>query len=242
MRGHVQKSGFAISGAALEAVPHAKTDYSFRGMCNRIRGLKEWREIPRDLANKPLVNFEYNPNVAPTEMVPAFLADAEKPIVAKLARFGINRPGRDGKQYALLNARTDTLRRGSFRTLLANRRCVIPAEGFYEWREEEGKKRPYFFYRKDNKPILFAGIWDMSEVKGDQVPSFAILTDEPNELVAPYHDRMPVVLDDAMRWLEPSERPLDNIRVLPPARFAVRPVNPAVNKVSTKDIAAIEAA
>jgi hypothetical protein len=46
-----------------------------------------------------------------------------------------------------------------------------------------GKKQPYFFYRKDSKPVLFAGIWDMSEVKGDKVPSFAILTDEPNELV-----------------------------------------------------------
>ena len=243
MRGHVQKSGFAISGAALKAVPHAKTDYLFRGMCNRIRGLKEWREIPRDLANKPLVNFEYNPNVAPTEMVPAFLADDDKPVVARLARFGINLPSRDGKKRPpLLNSRTDTLRRGSFRTLLANRRCVIPAEGFYEWREEEGKKQPYFFYRKDNKPILFAGIWDMSEVKGDQVPSFAILTDEPNELVAPYHDRMPVVLDDHKSWLAKSDHPLDKIQPLPLDMFAVRRVNPAVNKVSTKDIAAIEAA
>ena len=211
-------------------------------MCNRIRGIREWGEIPRDLANKPLVNFEYNPNVAPTEMTPSFLADDDKPVVARLARFGINLPGRTGKIYRLLNARTDTLRRGSFKNLIANRRCVIPAEGFYEWREEEGKKQPYFFYRKDGKPVMFAGIWDMSDVKGDQVPSFAILTDSPNELVAPYHDRMPVVLDDPNTWLQKSERPLDAIRALPPARFGVRPVNRAVNRVSTKDIAAIEAA
>jgi putative SOS response-associated peptidase YedK len=71
---------------------------------------------------------------------------------------------------ARLNARTDSLCRGSFKTMLANRRCVIPAEGFYEWREENGKKQPYFFYRKDAKPVMFAGIWDYSDGKGDVVP------------------------------------------------------------------------
>jgi putative SOS response-associated peptidase YedK len=211
-------------------------------MCNRISGLREWSEIPRDLAGK-VINFEYNPNVAPTEMVPAFLADNDKPVDTRLARFGINLPASGGKKRPpLLNVRTDTLRRGSFRTMLANHRCVIPAEGFYEWREEMGKKQPYFFYRKDGKPIMFAGIWDMSEVKGDKVPSFAILTDEPNELVAPYHDRMPVVLEQPKKWLQRLDHPLDALEPLPPEMFAVRPVNPAVNKVSQKDIAAIEAA
>ena len=74
--------------------------------------------------------------------------------------------------------------------MLANRRCVVPAEGFYEWREENGRKQPYFFARRDGKPVMFAGIWDYSDVKGEAIPSFAILTDEPNELVAPYHDCM----------------------------------------------------
>jgi putative SOS response-associated peptidase YedK len=209
-------------------------------MCNRIRGLKEWSEIPRTLAGK-LLNFEYNPNVAPTEQVPAFLAERGKPLVTRLARFGINLAAKDGKKRPpLLNARTDSLRRGSFKSMLANRRCVIPAEGFYEWREERGLKQPYFFARKDGKPVMFAGIWDYSEVKGDTVPSFAILTDEPNELVAPYHDRMPVVLDDAEKWLD-VDVPLDAVRPLGPDRFVVRPVNRAVNKVSEKDLAAIEA-
>src|SRR5688572_28235132 len=161
-------------------------------MCNRIRGLREWSDLPRTLTRLPLVNFEYNPNVAPTEQVPAFLADRDKPLICGLARFGINLTAATGKRRPpLLNARTDTLRRGSFKSMLANRRCVIPAEGFYEWREEGGLKQPYYFARKDGKPLLFAGLWDLSDVKGDVVPSFAILTDEPNALVAPYHDRMP---------------------------------------------------
>jgi len=149
-------------------------------MCNRIRGLKEWSEIPRSLA-RPLINFEYNPNVAPTEQVPAFLAERGKPLATRMARFGINLASSGGKRRPpLLNARTDSLRRGAFKTMLANKRCVIPAEGFYEWREEHGKQ-PYFFARKDGKPVMFAGIWDYSDVKGEAVPSFAILTD---------HDRL----------------------------------------------------
>jgi putative SOS response-associated peptidase YedK len=210
-------------------------------MCNRFRGLKDWSEIPRVLARARL-NFEYNPNVAPTESVPAFLAERGKPSETKLARFGINLTATGGKKRPpLLNARTDTLRRGSFKTMLANRHCVIPAEGFYEWREENGLKQPYYFYRKDGKPIMFAGIWDLSDVKGDTVPSFAILTDEPNELVAPYHDRMPVILDDPEKWLDPDAT-LDDIAPLGPKAFEVRPVNRAVNKPTEKNLDAIEAA
>jgi hypothetical protein len=118
--------------------------------------------------------------------VPAFLAERGKPLAIRMARFGINLASSGGKRRPpLLNARTDSLRRGSFKTMLANKRCVIPAEGFYEWRDEHGKKQPYFFARKDGKPVMFAGIWDYSDVKGEAVPSFAILTDEPNELVRP---------------------------------------------------------
>jgi putative SOS response-associated peptidase YedK len=210
-------------------------------MCNRIRGLREWSDLPRTLTRLPLVNFEYNPNVAPTEQVPAFLAERDNPLTCKLARFGINLTAATGKRRPpLLNARTDTLRRGSFKSMLANRRCVIPAEGFYEWREEGRLKQPYYFARKDGKPLLFAGLWDLSDVKGDVVPSFAILTDEPNALVAPYHDRMPVVLNDVERWLN-VDTPLDSIEPLAPEQFAVRPVNRAVNKVSEKSLKAIEA-
>jgi putative SOS response-associated peptidase YedK len=211
-------------------------------MCNRIRGLRGWSDLPRALTRLPLVNFDYNPNVAPTEQVPAFLAERDKPLTCKLARFGINLKATSGKKRPpLLNARTDMLRRGSFKSLLANRRCVIPAEGFYEWREEEGLKQPYFFARKDGKPLMFAGLWDYSDVKGEEIPSFAILTDEPNALVAPYHDRMPVVLDDVEPWLD-LDTPLNDIAPLAPDQFTVRPVNRAVNKVAEKDLEAIEAA
>jgi putative SOS response-associated peptidase YedK len=209
-------------------------------MCNRIRGLREWSDLPRSLARLPLVNFEYNPNVAPTEQVPAFLAERGSPLTCKLARFGITLASSAGKKRPpLLNARTDRLRRGSFKSMLGSRRCIVPAEGFYEWREEGGLKQPYFFARKDGKPLLLAGVWDYSDVRGDLVPSFAILTDEPNELVAPYHDRMPVVLDEGDVWLD-LDADLNALAPLGPDQFTVRQVNRAVNKVSEKSLEAIE--
>src|SRR4051812_21060602 len=101
-------------------------------MCNRFRGLRDWNGIPPRIAASR-INFDYNPNVAPTETVPAFLVDHGGDEATRLARFGINLRASAGKKRPpLLNARTDSLRRGSFRTVLAERRCVIPAEGFYE--------------------------------------------------------------------------------------------------------------
>jgi hypothetical protein len=118
-------------------------------MCNRIRGLKEWSEIPRSLT-RPLINFEYNPNVAPTEQVPAFLAERGKPLATRMARFGINLASSGGKRRPpLLNARTDSLRRGSFKTMLANKcstgrimaRAAVTTRTIWAPRRHAGRSR-----------------------------------------------------------------------------------------------------
>src|SRR4051812_4931348 len=193
-------------------------------MCNRFRSIHEWSEIPRRLQHGPRLNFAFNPNVAPTELVPVFIARSDDPPEAVIARFGINLTGKNGKpRPPLLNARTDGMRRGQFRTHLKTRRCVIPAQGFYEWREEGGKQ-PYYFSRKDGAPLMLAGIWEESEYKGDKRIAFAILTDEPNELVAPYHDRMPLALadDKVDTWLELARPdPLQDDLLLDLEAFAV---------------------
>src|SRR2546430_7146395 len=114
-----------MSPSPAAPVPRGETESAIPAMCNRIRGLKEWSEIPRSLA-RSLINFEYNPNVAPTEQVPAFLAERGKPLATRIARFGIDLAANAGKKRApLLNARTDSLRRGSFKTQLAHPRRVI---------------------------------------------------------------------------------------------------------------------
>ena len=214
-------------------------------MCNRFRGIHDWSQLPRDFYTGPRLNFAFNPNVAPTELVPIFVAELEGEPRAVLARFGITMTGRDGKPRApLLNARTDGMSRGQFRTHLRERRCVIPAQGFYEWREEGGKQ-PYYFHRKDGGLIMLAGIWEVSEHKGDTRIAFAILTDEPNELVAPYHDRMPLVLadDKVAIWLDlGNPNPLAERLLLDLDAFAVRPMDRAMNSPRQKDLALIDPA
>ena len=208
-------------------------------MCNRFRSIREWSDIPRHLHSGPRINFEFNPNVAPTETVPVLIAGGG----VVLARFGIHMIGSGGKpRPPLLNARTDGMRKGQFRTHLEKQRCVIPADGFYEWREEGGKQ-PYYFSRKDGRPLLLAGIWQGSEYKGDRRIAFAILTDEPNELVASYHDRMPLAVadDKVAAWLDLSKQSLlsENL-LLELNEFAVRPMDRAMNNVRQKNLAAID--
>ena len=208
-------------------------------MCNRFRSIHEWSQIPRQLYSGPRVNFEVNPNVAPTETVPVLIAGNG----VVLARFGIHRNGPNGKpRPPLLNARTDGMRKGQFRTHLKKQRCVIPADGFYEWRDEGGKQ-PYYFARKDGKPLMLAGIWQEAEYKGDKRPAFAILTEEPNELVASYHDRMPLALadDKVVLWFDLSrDSPLDENLLLDLNEFTVRPMDRAMNNVREKSLAAID--
>jgi putative SOS response-associated peptidase YedK len=208
-------------------------------MCNRFRSIEEWSQIPRELYSGPRLNFEFNPNVAPTETVPALIAGNG----AVIARFGINRFLPGGKpRPPLLNARTDGLRKGQFRTHMTKQRCVIPAAGFYEWREEGGKQ-PYYFARKDGKPLMLAGIWEEAEYKGDRRLAFAILTEEPNELVAPYHDRMPLALadDKVTLWLDLAQAaPLAQELLLDLQEFAVRPMDRAMNNVREKSLAAFD--
>ena len=209
------------------------------GMCNRFRSIQEWSQIPRHFYRGPRVNFEFNPNVAPTETVPALIAGNG----VVIARFGINKLGPGGKpRPPLLNARTDGMRKGQFRTHLKKQRCVIPAEGFYEWREEDGKQ-PYYFSRKDGRPLMLAGIWEEGEYKGDRRIAFAIATEEPNELVASYHDRMPLALADekVALWLDlAQESPLEQDLLLNLKEFIVRPMDRAMNNARQKDLAAFD--
>ena len=92
-------------------------------MCNCFRSVKEWSDIPRRYRSGPRLNFEFNPNVAPTELVPIIVAGEG----VVLARFGINKTAPGGKpRPPLLNARTDGMRKGQFRAHLKKQRCVIP--------------------------------------------------------------------------------------------------------------------
>ena len=207
-------------------------------MCSRFRSIREWAQIHTDMISD-LINFEFNPNVAPTDRSPAFFAGIDEKPIARLGSFGFNLPPKaDQKGKLLINARTDNIER-YFSKQLHQQRCAIPAEGFYEFRQSDAQ--PFFFHRKDGQPIWFAGIWNHTELKGDDVLGFAILTDEPNDLIRPFHDRWPCIISSPNDWLQAGSRPLEALTPIDIDLMAVRPVNRAVNRSAEKDLARIEA-
>jgi putative SOS response-associated peptidase YedK len=141
----------------------------------------------------------------------------------------------------LINARAETLlEKPSFRTAFQRRRCLILADGFYEWKKGDGKRGmniPYFFQRAERKPFAFAGLWEFwQSPEGDSLLSCTLITTKPNELVAPIHDRMPVMLtgNNCWEWLLKS-RTDDLTRLLAPfpaEEMIAYPVNRLVNDPS----------
>ena len=119
---------------------------------------------------------------------------------------------------------------------MKTRRCLIPADGFFEWKKVGKAKQPYYFTAADDKPFAFAGLWERwSKGEGEPIESCTILTTAANELVKPFHDRMPVILPpiDYDAWLDPATTDATNLNYLfepfPPGEMAARPVNPVVN-------------
>jgi putative SOS response-associated peptidase YedK len=139
----------------------------------------------------------------------------------------------------LINARAETLpRQPAYAESFRQRRCLIPADGFYEWRDDERGKTPVWVSRADGALFAFAGVWAARPARdgsGD-LHSCAIVTCEPNELIRAIHDRMPVVLspDLEMRWLDPDVPEEELLSLLVPAPadlLVVREVGDAVNDV-----------
>ncbi len=110
-----------------------------------------------------------------------------------------------------INARTESLtEKPAFKHLVGSRRCIVPADGFYEWRKEGKRKVPMWVHLKSRKPFGLAGLWDVwCNPDGKRLESFTIITTEPNELVRPVHNRMPVMLrpEDEEQWLDASRTP-----------------------------------
>jgi putative SOS response-associated peptidase YedK len=177
-------------------------------------------------------------NVAPTTHVPVAVLNGE--IHAEDQMWGIMPPW---SKQRLINARAENLLEKSFfRGLMQNGRCLIPATGFYEWREEGGKKQPYHFRLRDAQPFMFAGICR----EGEGSREFVIITTEPNELVSPFHDRMPAILreEDLEDWLRlPASEAWQRLIPLEANRMEAFAVSPKVNspKYESEDcIAPIE--
>jgi putative SOS response-associated peptidase YedK len=130
----------------------------------------------------------------------------------------------------------------AFREALRKRRCLIPADAFYEWARIDAKnKQPFAIALKSGEPYAFAGLWERWRPKdGDALETFTILTTDANEVLEPIHNRMPVILEpkDYSRWLEPAtvERlPVDLLRPFPAEQMTAWPVSNRVGNVRNND-------
>ncbi len=178
-------------------------------------------------------------NVAPGDEVLAVTTDKEGAPRGELLRWGLVPSWANGPETGLkmINARVETVaERPAFRRAFERFRCLIVADGFYEWRRREaGPKQAFHITRSDREPFAFAGLWSVwYGEEGSRLRSCAILTTAPNAAVVPLHDRMPVILasQDEAEWLDPSTHPERLYELLAGLRAsdtAVRPVGPAVN-------------
>lgn len=140
----------------------------------------------------------------------------------------------------MINARSETVgEKPAFRNALRRRRCLIPADGFYEWQKQaRGPKQPFDITRTDGAPFAFAGLWEHWQgPNGEEIESCAILTTEANSLMRPIHNRMPVILfpEDYAAWLAQDEVPLRDLEPLLGPRewpdMQAHPISTLVNNV-----------
>ena len=214
-------------------------------MCGRYVSASPPDEIARYFdAAAPEQVVDPNFNVAPTNDVYAVLENGGVRRV-ELLHWGLV-PGwaKDPSIGSrLINARAETVStNNSFKSSFRKRRCLIPADGFYEWQKVPGakKKQPMFIHRPDGAPLAFAGLWSVWKDKrqpDEALHSCTIITTEANDDLAPVHDRMPVILaeDEWETWLREDNDDVDTLgRLLlpaPPRFVALRPVGTEVNNV-----------
>lgn len=178
-------------------------------------------------------------NVAPSQPVLALPNDAK--LTADYFVWGLIPSWAKDPQIGsrLINARAETLgEKPSFRGSYKYKRCLIFADGFYEWKSEPGSKTkiPHFIRLETGKPFALAGLWDeWLSPDGSQVKSCTIITTEPNELMAKLHNRMPVILPESAytQWLDPAPRKPEELQTLlvpyPAAAMTAYPVSTLVN-------------
>lgn len=196
----------------------------------------------------PLPNLAPNYNVAPTQAVPIVRLEQGVRHLA-FARWGlIPSWAKQVSAKPLINARAETVaEKPSFRAAFRRRRCLVPADGYFEWQKtRQGTKQPYNIVLSDKGPFGMAGIWQTwSAADGSEIDSVAIITINANSKLAPIHDRMPVILKpaDYDRWLDSDRFDRQQAKaLLRPAQqdfLRAYPISRRVNAVSNNDAAIV---
>jgi putative SOS response-associated peptidase YedK len=176
-------------------------------MCGRYTLSTPGEQLAEVFGVEESVVLEPRFNIAPTQQAPVVLAgsDGGSPVMEMftwgLVPYWAKDPSMGGR---MINARAETVgERKAFKEAVRRRRCLVPADGFYEWKKIGKVKQPYYFSRPDGDPLALAGLWEQWRGDGRELRSFSLITTEANETVAPVHHRMPVILDSEnwQTWL-----------------------------------------
>lgn len=191
--------------------------------------------------------FQPRYNVAPTQDVPAVrLSDQGRELLP--LRWGLVPHWAEDPSIGnrMINARGETAdQKPAFRDAFRKRRCLIVADGFYEWKKTSEGKQPFFIHMRDDSPFAFGGVWARWSRDRDMIESCTLFTTTPNSLMRPLHDRMPVIIakEDYARWLNPDTSPDEATSLLKPFpadAMEARPVSRRVNSPSVNEATCIE--
>ncbi|UWG95408.1 SOS response-associated peptidase [Dehalobacter sp. DCM] len=217
-------------------------------MCGRITFTLTRDELAEIYKITDEMDWQPRYNIAPSQPVPVMVNTEAQQL--KFFRWGLVPSWAKDPQsgYKMINARAETIdTKPSFKHCFREQRCLVLADGFYEWKREGKRKTPYLFKVRDRKFFAFAGIWDSwKSPAGTVLYTCSIITTGPNEQMAPIHDRMPVILDKENEriWLNPELNDTEKLKQLlvpyPAVRMEAYQVSDYVNSVKHDSIACIQ--
>ena len=207
-------------------------------MCGRFSLTSETKRIVEAFdVDEVKGAFRNSYNIAPGQDIGAIIEDNSRRLGP--LRWGLIPSWADDPRIGsrMINARAEGLeQKASFKTPLRQKRCLIPADGFYEWKKEGNRKTPFYVFLKDKSPFVFAGLWDIwNSPQGEKTATCTIITTSPNSLVKELHNRMPVILpkEHIDLWLDSSmreeEKLLSLLKPYPAEEMECHEVSPLVN-------------
>ena len=213
-------------------------------MCSRYSRVSVIRKLQKRFRFEG-TEFDLAPdyNIAPTDLAYVVVQDNDRRLLKRMMFGLIPHWAKDPKiGVQCLNARAETVaEKPAFRDALHKRRCLVLTDGFFEWKRDGKNRIPYRVVMKDREPYALAGLWDRwKRPDGREFETFAIVTTEPNKLVAQVHNRMPVILkeEDENLWLAPYVTETKTLQPLltpfPPELIEMIPVSTAVNSSKNK--------
>jgi putative SOS response-associated peptidase YedK len=215
-------------------------------MCGRLTQSSKSADYARLFDAVTRLDARPSYNLAPSQPITICRMNGERSLLQ--VRWGlIPHWAKEAKTgYSMINARAETMAdKPAYRAAFKKRRCLIPTDGFYEWHAGGSRKQPYFIHRSDRRPFALGGIWEHWEKEGEIIESCAIIVTTANQVLAPIHDRMPVIIDpeDFERWLDPEQDGKALTGLLAPhdeEGYEAYPIGTAVNKPANNDPSLIE--